>query len=82
MEAFQLYLKLGKQTKAGWVGDNSLVVFRKKNSLVKKEERDIRYDVTASSFVNRVCSKILEHFDEAAIKVRAVCGIDCLDCQK
>jgi hypothetical protein len=37
MAAPQSYLQLGKERKVGWVGDDSHVVFGKKNSLVKKE---------------------------------------------
>jgi hypothetical protein len=37
MAAFQLYCQPGKQRKVGWAGDDSHVVFSKKNSLVKKE---------------------------------------------
>jgi hypothetical protein len=37
MTAFQFYLQSEKQRKVGLVGNDSLVVFGKKNSMVKKE---------------------------------------------
>jgi hypothetical protein len=37
MTAFQFYLQSKKQRKVGWVGTTVVLLFGKKNSLVKKE---------------------------------------------
>jgi hypothetical protein len=73
MTAFQFYLRSGKQRKVRWVGDDSHVIFGKKNSLVKKTKCEtVRCcDSTASCFVVKVRGEVFSHFHPVAVTSRS-----------
>jgi hypothetical protein len=65
------------------VEEDSLAVFGKKNSLVKKIgcETVCCCDATASSFITKVQGEVFAHFHSVTVKVTMVCRIDYLACQ-
>jgi hypothetical protein len=69
MAAFRFYLQSGKQIKIGFVGDDSHVVFLKKNPWLKRKCETVRCrDATASSFVAKVRGEVFAHFHAVAVK--------------
>jgi hypothetical protein len=69
MAAFQFYLQSRKERKVGWVGDDSHVVFGKKNSLVNKEVWDgALLWCNSQFFVTKILVEVFAIFHTVTVK--------------
>jgi hypothetical protein len=83
MTAFQFYLQLRNQRKAGWMGDDSYVVFGKKKS--PGEKGSVRWCVVMMQKPVILLPKSgakSSHFSRTSHKTsqQYAGGIDCLSC--